>query len=290
MAHKIKPVMASLMVSGVQCFAALWKIERVDGTIFRFTDHNVEIEFEGEIYSPSESSFSATAREFSDGTTPQNFTASGAIVSSSITDEDLREGLFDMAKVVETIVDWRFPWAGHFISRTFLIEETKTDGVKWEAKVAGLLLRLSNSIGSVYSKDCEYRLGDSRCGVDLTSFTETGRSVVAVTDDHLSFTSDATGADGRYDFGVLTWTSGLNTGLSREVKTYLNSGGAIELQVETGKEIQIGDQFTIVAGCDNTIATCSAKFSNHLRFGGYPFIPGNDQMLQTPNSKTSEDE
>jgi uncharacterized phage protein (TIGR02218 family) len=48
-----------------------------------------------------------------------------------------------------------------------------------------------------------------------------------------------------------------------------------------GTKIQVGDIFTIVAGCDKLKETCIAKFNNILNFRGFPDVPGIDKLLAT---------
>jgi uncharacterized phage protein (TIGR02218 family) len=44
----------------------------------------------------------------------------------------------------------------------------------------------------------------------------------------------------------------------------------------------VGDIFTIIAGCDKTLAICRDKFDNIINFRGDPFVPGTDALLDYP--------
>jgi hypothetical protein len=83
---------------------------------------------------------------------------------------------------------------------------------------------------------------------------------------------------GYFAYGSVTFTSGANAGLSMEVRSF--APGAIELILPMPRSVAIGDQFTIVAGCDRTMGTCSGRFANLNNFRGEPYIPGNDILLQ----------
>lgn len=283
MAHEIKPQLRSLMLGGRHCWSTLWKIERSDGMIFRFTDHDQSIELDGQAYTPAGSTTTASARQHTDGTSPQNLDVRGTIVDDSITEEDLQIGKFRRARVTEILVDWRFPWAGSFIQNVYFIEKTTFSADTWVAKMLGLIVQLRPSKGITLERACQYRLGDERCGVDLAPFTQTGKEVTVVTDDHRIFSTDTTGADGYLDNGRLTWTTGDNVGSEAQVKSYLDVGGVVELQLETPYSIQVGDEFTVVAGCDYLFLTCKNKFNNVLRHGGFPDVPGNDRLFQRAN-------
>jgi len=92
------------------------------------------------------------------------------------------------------------------------------------------------------------------------------------------------GSSGYFDYGTITFNSvadggGLNAGLSMEIKSY--APGQITLQLPMPYQCVIGDKFTIVAGCGKSlISDCQTKFDNVIRFGGQPYLPGIDRVLQ----------
>ncbi len=77
--------------------------------------------------------------------------------------------------------------------------------------------------------------------------------------------------------GVVIWLTGLNAGLSMEIKHY--NIGYVELFQAMPYQINAGDTYTIKAGCDKQYQTCTGRFSNIVNFRGEPFIPGNDQLM-----------
>jgi uncharacterized phage protein (TIGR02218 family) len=126
---------------------------------------------------------------------------------------------------------------------------------------------------------------DNRCKLDPANFTETG-SVTAVTDD-LTFIATVTGARpaGGFDGGMITWTGGANVGRKAEVKGFANGGtGVLVLWLPSPDPIAAGDTFSILMGCDKTLATCRDRYNNVLNHRGFPFVPGLDAALQSPNA------
>lgn len=87
---------------------------------------------------------------------------------------------------------------------------------------------------------------------------------------------------GYFDYGVLTMTSGLNNGLSMEVKTY--TVGQIVLQLPFPYAVAPGDTYSLTAGCDRSFATCKDRFNNVLNFRGEPYVPGLDKLIQVGRS------
>lgn len=87
--------------------------------------------------------------------------------------------------------------------------------------------------------------------------------------------------NGYFAQGVLTFTSGVNTGLSRTIQTYTNNGSNNVCNVipPFPQAPSVGDSFVATAGCDRRISTCQAKFNNLVHFMGYPFVPVPESAL-----------
>ena len=86
------------------------------------------------------------------------------------------------------------------------------------------------------------------------------------------------GGNGYYGYGVLTFTTGQNRGLSIEVKSYV--GGDFFMQLPFPFPIALGDRFKVVAGCaGRLIPDCKTKFNNVINFRGEPYLPGVDQAV-----------
>ena len=111
-------------------------------------------------------------------------------------------------------------------------------------------------------------------------------STVAAATSRTTFTcSGLARADGWFDGGLLTWSTGLNAGLRSEVKRSTNSPTQIVLHLPTPYAIAAGDTFTVTAGCDLLHSTCiSTKFDNLYNFRGFPHMPTRDDVLQYPDA------
>jgi uncharacterized phage protein (TIGR02218 family) len=152
------------------------------------------------------------------------------------------------------------------------------------AEIMGIAQAFARQIIRVYTPDCDADLGDTRCGVNLASYTETG-TVTAVASATRQFTATISGSRpaGFFDGGLLTWTAGANLGHPPlEVKSV--SGSTVTLFLPTSFAIVVSDTFSISAGCNKSSATCNTKFSNIANFRGFPFVPGLDAAVQTPNA------
>lgn len=278
--------------------AHIWDIIRTDGVTFRFTDHDRTIEYGGNTYKPTDG-IAASASESFQGFKTSNLEFVGILSSSEITEDDLRAGKFRDAQVIETVIDWLYPWAGLIDSRTFWINATTRDsGESWTAEVLGVQSWLSQATGVVVNRSCRLNLGDDVCNADgntdLSSgqgWLQEGKTVDTIVTNRRRIRSDLTAIvgknitginDGWYDRGVLTFTSGFNNGLSFEVQSYIETDGDITLRLPTPFDIAVSDTFDIHPGCDKRGTTCETKFANLTAFGGELFIPGGDSASETP--------
>ena len=152
-------------------------------------------------------------------------------------------------------------------------------GAAFTAEVRGLAHYLQQPKGRLFQYACDADLGDARCTVDLDDPAFRGIGIVADASSQRLFT--ATGLDtfeaDWFTRGLVTFTSGANTGRAQEVKRHAAGDPAtIELWQPMAQPIAPGDVFTITAGCDKHFATCRAKFDNGVNFRGFPHMPGND--------------
>lgn len=268
-------------------FCTCWKITRTDATILYFTDHDHAIVFGGQTYTPV-GGFRASARRKQSGLAQQNMEVVGILTSGAITHADLRGGRYREAEVWEYLVDWMYPWAGALMSSRYWIAELRFTGEEWEARVEGVSRWLRPPIGKLYSRSCWHTLGDTACTIDLElgAWKETGTVSDVTTagfDKRRVFEmNDLAKASDLYNYGFITWTSGNNNGLIGEIKDWTLGTFKMELQEPMPYDLAVADTAVVRAGCDKLAATCKTKFSNLVNHGGFPFIPGNDRMLQTP--------
>jgi hypothetical protein len=83
---------------------------------------------------------------------------------------------------------------------------------------------------------------------------------------------------GYFDNGVITFTSGLNAGLSMEVQSYVPGQWTLELPMPYLPSI--GDTYSMHAGCDYSLETCRDRFNNILNMRAEPYVPGVDKLVQ----------
>ena len=257
--------------------ATLWRVTRTDGTLFYFTDHDQDIVYQGATYLAA-TGYVPSAVQTSAGLQVDNLEVTSVLDSAFITDAELVAGLWDYAEVVIMVVNWADLTMADMVIRRGRMGEVSAGKMSFVAELRGMAQNLQQEIGRLIMPTCNADLGDSRCQVVLSGFTSTG-TLTAVTDGAHFTDSGLAGATGLFNYGKLTWTAGLNDGLSMEVKTF-TTGGAIVLQQPMPYAVAVGDTFSISQGCDkSTGAGGCTKFSNIINFQGYPHLPGTDRMV-----------
>lgn len=300
-----EPVPVSVGTVKTFRFTKLWKFELKDGTIFRFTNHNIDLvnPNDGFTYTPVASLFiAATQRQT--GIDPTNTEAIGAI--DVLDFNSFLKGVNLGAKITEFILDWQYPWSGVITKTTFILQEVSWDAAKWSSQFSSLVKRISYPKGDVYGRTCRHVLGDLGCKVNIDLLKQTQilalppvvgktRFRAAVSAGLDAFGNDR-GVSGYFNFGNIFWTQGNNIGLHSEIRSSILAFPEGEkgiqdfiLQVPLPFLIVAGTRFTIWPGCDKLWSTCRDKFENEIdgdvgcgntkNFGGFPTIPGKDGIF-----------
>lgn len=124
------------------------------------------------------------------------------------------------------------------------------------------------------------------CEYSFTQYVE----VVTVTSNRV-FTvevpeNDTIAVDDWFKYGVVEFQVGSNGFKAFEVKQYTQSTHTVELFLPPSYEVTAGQLISITAGCNKNVqSACRDKFDNVVNFRGEPFIPGTDQVLDTPTYK-----
>ena len=205
------------------------------------------------------------------------------LASDRITETDILDVRWDNAEVEV----WRVNWAEtsqRVLMRRGAIGQIRRGRLAFVAEVRSLAHVLGQTVGRTFQATCDAALGDARCGIDLENSAFRGIGGVIDLLRDRAFTASGLGSfsSGWFTFGTVEWTGGANVGRHAEIIAHdLTDGIAVLTLLEAPvRSIAGGDAFTIRAGCDKRIETCSAKFANTANFRGFPHIPGQDAVLR----------
>lgn len=278
----VPPALAARLEGGATTLCRCWALRRRDGLVLGFTDHDRDLTLAGVTYA-ARSGLEAAEASAELGFAIGGGEVAGALTSAGITEADVAAGLYDGAGVETWLVDWAAPEACLLLDVATL-GEIRRAGAAFVAELRGLMHRLDVTVGRSFRAACDAELGDARCRVALagprfrTSGTvlaapESGRLVVALTEDF---------AAGWFSGGRLTWDAGANAGQAADLRDHRREGerAILDLWDVPPHWPAPGDAFTLVAGCDKSLAACREKFANTLNFQGFPHMPGNDFVLR----------
>lgn len=274
------------LAAGVSNVCRLWVVERRDGLVLGFTDHDCDLEVEGMLHRAG-SGLSASALQQAAGLSVDNSEAVGALSDAAITEADLAAGRYDGASVRIWLANWREPTARREIFRGTLGEIVRR-GSEFRSELRGLAEPLNQPVGFAYTRGCSAVLGDARCRFDLRTPGYVCEVAAEAVEDGRVFTFAALPGFGPrwFELGRLEVVGGAAAGLRAMVKSDRQTAGGrrIELWQSIRAPVVAGDRLRIFAGCDKRAETCRMKFANFLNFRGFPFLPGEDWLAAYPRA------
>ncbi len=251
----------------------LVKITTKAGVVHAFTDCETSLSVDGTTYVP------AAGLQRLRLTLTANAEVGNQEFGSAwidVPDSDLRGGLFDNCAVEVSWASWKNPSYGKVVVFTGSLGDITWADEGFKADVVSYMKNLEIIVGNTYTAQCRHQLFSQAkagvigfCGLNAATYTFTG-TITSVDIAKWKFGISVTQANTYFSNGQITFTSGYNNGLSSVIKVH--SSNKVELFLPTAFVVNIGDTFTITAGCDKTSATCKTKYNNIVNFGGFPHI------------------
>lgn len=145
----------------------LWNVTRQDGKQFFFTDSDNDIVYSGNTYL-SAVGYNRTAIENAVGLTVDNLNVTGFLDSDSLTEAELRAGLFDFAQINVYVVNWADLSQGPIqLRRGYFGEVTFSDSGLFKTELRGLTQVYSQNLLEVIQPLCRTDLGSTKCKIPI---------------------------------------------------------------------------------------------------------------------------
>jgi uncharacterized phage protein (TIGR02218 family) len=285
--------LAQKLDAGVTTLALAWRLTRGDGLVVAVTQHDRDLVSLGTRFVAA-TGFLVSDQEAVAALGADRTALSSALSIDAITEDDLKLGRWDGAKIEAFWIDWSNPadaipiWQGE-------VSGANWQGQMFELDVTGPQARLNRDIGAVYARTCAASLGDTRCKVDMNA---QGRTLVLPL-----LAPDATNsAAGRslyvgapagssitdFQGGRIELRTGVAKGWRSDVRAIsaLTRNGAAQWRLDLARPLPVlpatGDVIALMMGCDKHFATCRTRFANGLNFRGQPTLPGDDVAFGGP--------
>lgn len=197
---------------------------------------------------------------------------------------DILDQRWHAAPWVAGIYCWAHPEFGFGPLSCGVVGKIKQRVGKSGVELRDIRQLLNGNPTPVTQQGCIWTLGsnsqrDGFCRLALAPYTVEDVPVTAVASQR-EFTASSRAAEpaDRYGNGLLTWTTGLNTGRTVRITSF--AAGVFTLDEDMVQGITIGDECTLVWGCRGRfLEDCVNKFGNGLNHGGFPHAPGPDKAL-----------
>lgn len=275
---------------GDQTLATCWLVTRLDGFKLAATSFQENLIFEGETYLAA-TGFSRTDHQQKAGFGAGNHEIKGFLDSELITKEDILAEKYFGAMVEMFQVDYTDLTAGRIPLSVGKLGRAKFEDDVFLIEFRDLISNYEKPIGELYGPYCRVSAlgsplvdpvtGRPGCGVDLSTYEVTGLITTAGTDKRTFIDASRTEAENYFTSGVLTFTSGLNTGRAGDVKRFL-ADGTFEFMRPFPYDFANGDAYTATPGCNKLLkmpgdvkgtpytGDCLVKFNNAVNFVGEP--------------------
>ena len=275
------------LATGATTLCSCWLIERTDGEVLGFTDHDRTLVFDGVEYSPA-GGLEGTEVAAKLGPQVDTSEVQGILHSSAISEQDIELGRYRSATVKSYRVNWADVAMRELLRVDTIGEIVREDGL-YRAELRSPQQAMNVPRGRYYQSLCDVRVGDAKCGIDVGHALYSATASVS----HVAsrFCIEVTGLGGFasdwFTHGRLEWTSGARAKLHDDIQTHslTDSGVSLCFIEPVGDWVKAEDTFIVRAGCDRRFSTCRDKFSNGVNFQGFPHIPGNDFVLSYPRSQ-----
>ena len=213
---------ADHIAANTTTLANCWRITRSDGVILGFTDHDLELTFDGTIFYPS---YGSDIGEVTSklGAQTDSSEIIGIVNSNAISEDDVLLGRYDGARVETFKVNWRNINIFHLLRTDYIGEISRADGV-FRAELRSAQYAINIAKGKIYQSFCNARLGDAQCQIDKNlASNKIATSVISLENSFSISVNLLSGfADNWFSFGTAIWNDGKRKAKKDIITTHKN--------------------------------------------------------------------
>lgn len=122
---------------------------------------------------------------------------------------------------------------------------------------------------------CLNHFGDFMCQINPENYRADVQALAGSTKTHIKIS--ASFPNGYLDNGMIYSTSGRNNGQYSSIKSFYNN--TVVVYKPFTEDINAGDKFYVLLGCDKTMKTCRDWYGNLVHFRGFPYLPCKNVLI-----------
>lgn len=249
-------------------YAVCWDIKLKCGSELKFTNHNNDITLSNEVY-VAKNILNYKKIDKNYNSTQENNEITGIIENIYFKKEAIIKGKFKNAHIKIFLIDLSKINYKKLIINQGYIENIQIFDNIFKAKISTLFTKFNKKITQTFSQNCRAKFCDKKCKLNAQDYTFYGK-INRIISINSFFDHARNEEDFYFNYGIVTFLTGINKDLSFEVKNFKNSIIALIFPAEF--QLYKDDTYSIIAGCDKNFTTCSKKFKNSLNFRGEPYI------------------
>ena len=242
---------------------------------FGVTNSVVDIDYGNVNYKARTGTFPTQKKQAGDGSVGNMEMEVAPVAPFTIA--DVYGGMWDGARTRVMLVNYRDLTMGHIDVLTGWVGMTSVADNKITIELRDLAQAIQQEIGDKVVPYCRAQVGDTRCGVDLSLYDDTG-SITTVTDQITLIDSASVKADGYFTGGQIKFLTGANAGLVVDVVSFASK--TFVLAYRLPGTVVVGDTYYATIGCDKKLSTCKNTFNNVANFRGEPHVPLPESVMK----------
>ena len=248
----------------------LYHIWRDGGEHWRYTDGDVSVTFDGDVYSPATLSRSSVRYD-----TQLEVTAL-TIDASHVNDPVLEFIAVNPVEILWVSISKLHRDQSPLEADVIFIGQIKNvsfKGIAASVNCVGFEHFLNQTIPKWrYQLTCNHMLFDTKCTKAAADYKTTTAVTLDSTGTELTSADFDALADGYFTGGKVVFGD--------ETRTVTDHTGAVLTLMYKFKELENNDSVDAYPGCDGKIETCKDKFNNIVNFLGFPHIPVENPALR----------
>lgn len=266
------------LLNGSQQFtmADLLTFTLKDGSLLRYTGADINVVSDGNTHTPL--AFKRSRTRITIGVRVDTLDLSlyvgvGDLIGGIPMPQFAQNGGFDGAELElrrAFLSGWGQPAVGSlwmFSGRVGPIDPSRTE-IRMSVK-SDLELLNAPIPRNLYEPRCGHIVFNDGCGLSRAAYKAS--STVLAGSSRTEILCGLAQADGYFDRGTVTFSTGPNAGVTRTIKAYVP--GKITVSVPLPYEPATGNAIDAYPGCDGLPSTCENKFANKPKLRAFPYVP-----------------